>query len=106
MAHFVAKWVIRYKGKVYAIFTYDKKLKLSIESDKAKKDKLRESLPDKILIWHTTRFGGRKVGINDIKDALDAKYYLEAKFTSQGFVINSYGLDEAVSGFKGGFFIE
>ncbi len=106
MAHFVAKWVIRLKGKVYAIFIYDKKLKLYIESDKAKKDKLRESLTDKILIWHTARFGGRKVEINVIKDALDAKYYLESKFMSQGFVIRSYGLDEAVTGFKGGFFIE
>ena len=106
MAHFVAKWVIRYKGKVYAIFTYDKKLKLYIESDKAKKDKLRESLPDKILIWHTTRFGGRKIGIGDIKDALDAKYYLEAKFTSPGFITRSYGLNEAVTGYKGGVFID
>lgn len=108
MAHFIAKFVIRHKGKVYAIFTYDRKLELIIESDKAKKDKLRQSLTDKILIWHTTRFKERDVGIGDLKDALDARYYMEAKFMSlsRDYRINSYGLDEAVTGYKGGIYID
>ena len=105
MAHFVAKWVIRHKGKVYAIFIYDKKLKLHIESKQAKKDKLRESLHDKILILLNISGVAGPMGIDDVKSALDASYYLETKFMSPDYRIRSYGLDEAVTGYKGGIFI-
>ncbi len=92
----MVKWIIEFKGEPYAVFIFDKELKLQRQSTQAIKDKLKEKVLKDLTIFDPRHAGLKNVDIKNLKDEYEADIFLKQLFTPHSkpeFTIESQELD-------------